>query len=225
MPARVKICGIKTAEAMRATLAAGADLVGLVFFAPSPRNVTVDDAVHLADMARGKATIVALTVDADDAALRTIVSRVRPDLLQLHGSETPARVAEIRARFGIPVMKAIKVETAEDAAHAIAYRGIADLILFDAKAPKGAILPGGNGLAFDWRALVDVKDEVPFMLSGGLTPENVVTAIDVTAAAIVDVSSGVETSPGVKSADLIREFIRAAHGAPVKHQTQTAKDL
>ncbi|MEZ5850576.1 MAG: phosphoribosylanthranilate isomerase [Hyphomicrobiaceae bacterium] len=214
MPARVKICGIRTAAAMRATLAAGADFVGLVFFPPSPRNVTVAEAAPLAEMARGNAGVVALTVDADDVLLGAIVAHVKPDMLQLHGSESPERVAEIRARFGTPVMKAIKVETADDAARALAYRGVADLILFDAKAPKGAILPGGNGLAFDWRTLVGVKDEVPFMLSGGLTPSTVATAIAVTNAAIVDVSSGVETSPGEKSPELIREFIEAAHGAP-----------
>lgn len=215
MLARVKICGIKTADAMRTSLAAGADFVGLVFFPPSPRHVRLDEASLLADMARPIATVVALTVDADDATLEAIVARVRPDMLQLHGSESPERVAAIRGRFGTPVVKAIKVETAEDAVRARAYHGIADLILFDAKAPKDATLPGGNGLAFDWHALASVKDEMPFMLSGGLTPATVVAAIAATQAKIVDVSSGVETSPGVKSSDLIRKFIRAAHGAPV----------
>ncbi len=213
MPARVKICGLKTADAMADALSARADLVGLVFFPPSPRNVTIAEAVPLADFARGFAAIVALTVDADDAQIEAIMRQVNPDMLQLHGAETPERVRDLRARWGKPVMKAIKVETRDDAGRALAYKGIADLILFDAKAPKGAVLPGGNGLAFDWRVLDDVRRQVPFMLAGGLTPANVDTAIQATGATVVDVSSGVESAPGVKSADLIRQFIRAAHSS------------
>lgn len=219
MPARVKICGLKTADAMAVALSARADLVGLVFFPPSPRNVTIAEARPLANLARGSAAIVALTVDADDALIETIMSAVNPDMLQLHGSETPARVRDIRARWGKSVMKAIKVETRDDAGLALAYKGVADLILFDAKAPKGAVLPGGNGVAFDWRLLDDVRGQVPFMLSGGLTPANVADAIQATGATDVDVSSGVETAPGVKSADLIRQFIRAAHAAPAQPDT------
>ena len=214
MAARVKICGIRTAEALGAALQARADLVGLVFFPPSPRNISVEEAEPLAEYARGFAAVVALVVDADDALLERIVAAVNPDMLQLHGSETPARVAEIRDRFGKPVMKAIKVGTAEDAEAALAYRNIADLILFDARPPKDADRPGGHGAVFDWNVLAGVRDKVPFMLSGGLTPENVAEAIQATGATAVDVSSGVETAPGVKNPGLIRAFIRAAKSAP-----------
>lgn len=199
---------------MASALAARADDVGLVFFPPSPRNIEFAEAMRLADVARGKAGIVALTVDADDALLERIMAEISPDMIQLHGLETPARVAEIRARWGKPVMKAVKVATREDAVLALAYRNIADLILFDAKPPKGADRPGGHGATFDWRLLDDVRTRVPFMLSGGLTSANVAGAIAATGATAVDVSSGVETAPGVKSPDLIRQFVRAAHDAP-----------
>lgn len=215
MPARVKICGIKTAEAMAAALDAGASMVGLVFYPKSPRNVSLETAAELAAQARGRATVVALLVDPDDALLQQVVARVRPDMIQLHGSETPRRVADIHSRFGLPVMKAIKVETAEDARGATEFGGAADLILFDAKAPKDLAnaLPGGNGLAFDWTVLSAVKDRVAFVLSGGLTVENVVDAIVTTGAQTVDVSSGVEIAPGVKSPELIRRFVAAARAA------------
>ncbi len=215
MAARVKICGIKTAEAMAAALEARADLIGLVFFPPSPRSLTLDEAMPLADYARGNAAIVALVVDADDTLLDSIVSAINPDLLQVHGSETPKRVAHIRERFGKPVMKAIKVATIDDARTALAYRDVADLVLFDAKPPPGADRPGGHGVAFDWSVLADVREQVPFMLSGGLTPDTVAAAIRATGATVVDVSSGVESAPGVKDPELIRAFIRAAKGAPI----------
>ena len=214
MPARVKICGLNTAEAMQSALAARADLVGLVLFPPSPRNVGFTEAARLAGLARGRAEIVALTVDADDALLERIMTEVAPDMIQVHGNESPGRVAAVRRRWGKPVIKAIKVATRDDAKLALAYKDIADLILFDAKPPKGADRPGGHGTAFDWRLLDDVRSLVPFMLSGGLTPGNVAEAIGATGATAVDVSSGVETAPGVKSPDLIRQFILAAHGAP-----------
>jgi phosphoribosylanthranilate isomerase len=207
---KVKICGLTTDAALEAALAAGADYVGLVFFPPSPRNVTMETARPLAAKARGRAKVVALMVDPDDALVDRVVAAVDPDLLQLHGEETPERVAEVRRRSAKPVMKAIKVETAEDAQAALAYRGVADLILFDACAPWDATRPGGNGAAFDWSALAGVKDEVAYMLSGGLTPDSVAEAIRVTGAAIVDVSSGVEVRPGEKDPDLIRRFVRAA---------------
>jgi len=212
MPVKVKICGIKTPEALQAALTARADLIGLNFYPPSPRSLAIDVAAALAELARGKVGIVALVVDADDALIERIVAEVAPDMLQLHGSETPERVAEIARRWGKPVIKAIKVETAADAARALDYADVASLILFDAKAPKdlAGALPGGNGLAFDWHALDGVKDRVPFLLSGGLSPENVGAAIAVTGATLVDVSSAVETAPGVKSPDLIRRFIDAA---------------
>lgn len=212
MTTRVKICGLKTEAALDAALAGGADYVGLVFFPPSPRNVTPAAATALAAKARGRAKIVALMVDPDDTLIDTVMASAAPDLVQLHGEETPARVAEIRRHCGKPVMKAIKVETAADAARALDYLGSADLILFDARAPLDATRPGGNGAAFDWRTLLGVKDRVSFMLSGGLTPDNVAEAIRATGASIVDVSSGVESAPGEKDPDLIRRFLRAAKG-------------
>ena len=216
MSTKVKICGIRTAEALETALAGGADYVGLVFFPKSPRNVSVADAARLAGMARGRASVVALVVDADDALLARIAAEVRPDLIQMHGAETPEHVTRIKARHGIPIMKAIKVETAADAREALAFKGAADMILFDAKAPKSmaGALPGGNAITFDWRALDDVKGEVgPWMLAGGLTPDNVAEAIRLTRTPAVDVSTGVETAPGEKSTDLIRRFLAAAKTA------------
>lgn len=211
MQVKVKICGIRTPEALQAALAARADFVGLNFYPPSPRSLAPESAGALAELARGRTTIVALVVDADDATIERIVSTVEPDMLQLHGSETPERVAAVARRWGRPVIKAIKVEAAGDAERALEYVDVARLILFDAKPPKdlAGALPGGNGLPFDWRLLAAVKDRVPFLLSGGLTPDNVAAAIAATGAGIVDVSSGVETAPGAKSPDLIDRFIAA----------------
>ena len=213
MTTRAKICGVTTREAIDAAIDSGADYIGLVFFAKSPRHLSLESAAELAKAARGKVSIVALTVNANDAALADIVRDVHPDMLQFHGRESPERVAQVRERHGVPIIKAISVETVADAAFARAYRGIADLILFDAKAPKGAALPGGNGLSFDWRALDGFADDFDFMLSGGLNPDNVADAIRLTGAAAVDVSSGVETAPGVKSPDLIRRFLQAVKTA------------
>jgi phosphoribosylanthranilate isomerase len=210
MTTKVKICGLRTEAALEAALTGGADYVGLVFFPPSPRNVTPEAAKALAAKARGRARIVALLVDPDDALLDEVVASAAPDLIQLHGEETPARVAEVRARWGIPVMKAVPVETADDARAARRFSADADLILFDARAPADSTRPGGNGEPFDWRTLLGLEDEVAFVLSGGLTPDNVAEAIRLTGAAIVDVSSGVESSPGEKDPDLIRRFLRAA---------------
>jgi len=210
---KVKICGLKREAALEAALAGGADYVGLVFFPPSPRYLTPEAAKPLAAKARGRARVVALMVEPDDALIDTIVATVDPDLLQLHGEESPERVAEVRRRWAKPVMKAVKVETAQDAEAALRYRGVADLILFDARPPKGSPLPGGNGAPFDWRALTGVKDEVAYILSGGLTPDNVAEAIRVTGAGTVDVSSGVEVRPGEKHPELIRRFLRAAKAA------------
>ena len=215
MAIEVKICGLRTLDTMQAALDAGADYVGLVFFEKSPRNVSIETAAELADLASERAKVVVLLVDASDGMVDRIMPYVAPDILQLHGSETPARVAEIKRRTGAIIMKAIKVETAADAALALDYIGIADFILFDAKAPKDAMLPGGNGLTFDWRVLDDVKAKVPYMLSGGLTPGNVAEAIRLTGARRVDVSSGVEISPGEKDADLIRAFIAAAKAVSI----------
>jgi phosphoribosylanthranilate isomerase len=210
---KVKICGLRTEAALAVALDGGADYVGLVFFPPSPRSLSPDAARPLAAITRGRAEIVALMVDPDDALIDAVVAAVDPDLLQLHGEESPERVAKVRRRWAKPVMKAIKVETARDAEAALAYRSVADLILFDARAPKGSPLPGGNGAPFDWRGLAAVKDQVAYMLSGGLTPDNVAAAVRATGAGIVDVSSGVEVRPGEKDPELIRRFLRAAKAA------------
>ena len=213
MTTEVKICGLKTPATMAVALEAGADYVGLVFFPPSPRTLDVAVARPLAEMARGQARIVALTVDPDDALVDAIAAELRPDVIQLHGSETPARATEIKQRTGCTVMKAVKVATAVDAEAAFTYaapKGPCDMILFDAKAPKDAVLPGGNGLTFDWRALEGVAGRLDYMLSGGLTPDNVAEAVRLTGARAVDVSSGVESAPGIKDAARIRAFLKAA---------------
>ena len=211
----VKICGLSTPESVDAAIEAGAALVGLVFFPRSPRNVSLQQAKMLADHARGRAKIVALIVDADDVLLREINAVVAPDLYQAHGSETPQRVTEIHKLTGKPVIKAIKVAGSSDIAKATGYAGKASLILYDAKAPETLVnaLPGGNGLAFDWTLLDGPGQTEGFILSGGLTPENVARAIRVTGAPIVDVSSGVESAPGIKDLSLIRKFIEAAKSA------------
>lgn len=213
MTTQVKICGVTSNEAVDAALDGGADYIGLVFFPRSPRHVDVPTALKLADRARGQAKIVALFVDPDDRALDSIVDKVQPDLVQLHGDESGPRVREIKRRLHLPVIKAIRVGTAVDAARALRYNDAADLILFDSHPPKGAHLPGGNGQSFDWHALDDVKDKMKFMLSGGLTPDNVAAAVEATNAFAVDVSSGVESAPGVKDPKLIRSFLAAAKGA------------
>ena len=211
MTVKVKICGVRTPAILDAAAAAGADFIGLVLFAKSPRNVTVELAKALAEAARGKAGTVAVMVDPDDALIDQVAADVRPDFLQLHGAETPERVAAIKARTGRPVIKAVAVAAAEDVAHASAYAGIADQILFDAKAAPDALLPGGNGVPFDWRMLSAARP--PFALSGGLDAGNVAEAIRLTGAGLVDVSSGVETAPGVKDETLIESFIQAARAA------------
>lgn len=212
MAVKVKICGLKTEAALLAALEGGADYVGFVFYPPSPRSLPPPEAARLAQLARGRAGVVALLVDPEDEVLDEVVGAVEPDLIQLHGKETPERVAEIRKRWGRPVMKAISVETRADADRALEYRGVADLFLFDAKPPRGmaGALPGGNGIAFDWRVLEGVTGKVRFMLSGGLDPGNVAAAVRLTAPEVVDVSSGVETRPGEKDPRLIRLFLAAA---------------
>jgi phosphoribosylanthranilate isomerase len=214
MPVDVKICGLSTPETVAAALAAGADLIGFNFYPPSPRSVTPDRAAELARPARGRAKIVAVIVDADDATLMEIESALSPDLYQVHGEETPERIGVIAAMTGKPVIKAIKVKDAKDVASSAAYGECAALILYDAKAPEtlAGALPGGNGLPFDW-SLLGVEGNGGFILSGGLNPGNVAEAIRMTGAQIVDVSSGVELAPGVKDAVLIRKFIEAAKGA------------
>ncbi|MET0638834.1 MAG: phosphoribosylanthranilate isomerase [Hyphomicrobium sp.] len=213
MSVEAKICGITTFEALDAALAGGADYVGFVFFAKSPRHLEIVRARELAEHARGRAKIVALTVDADDATLQEIVDDIGPDILQLHGNERPERVAEIKRKFGRTVIKAISVATADDVNAARDYAGVADLILFDAKPQAEAVLPGGNGRTFDWSLLSGVSEAVPFMLSGGLKFENVVEAITLTHPVAVDVSSGVESAPGMKDPERILRFLQAAKTA------------
>jgi phosphoribosylanthranilate isomerase len=188
--------------------------VGFIFYPRSPRNVSPAEAGRLRESARGRAVAVAVVVDADDARLDEIIAAARPDMLQLHGSETPERTQAIKARTGVPVMKAISVASAADAERALDYAATADMILFDAKPAAGdaSALPGGNGISFDWRAILEVADRVPFILSGGITCDNVAEAIRLTRAKAVDVSSGVESAPGVKDPELVRRFIRAAKG-------------
>ncbi|MBN8960498.1 MAG: phosphoribosylanthranilate isomerase [Rhizobiales bacterium] len=209
----VKICGLSTPETLAAALEAGADMVGFVFFPPSPRHIDLGAAERLGRQAKGRALKVALSVDADDALLANSIEALRPDLLQLHGKETTARVRDIKQKFGLPVMKAVPVETAADLAPLPGYAAVADRILFDARAPKEATRPGGLGAAFDWRLLENFKCGVPFMVSGGLHADNVAEAVRVTRAGGVDVSSGVESAPGVKDIEMIRAFIRAARMA------------
>ncbi|WP_372892534.1 phosphoribosylanthranilate isomerase [Rhodosalinus sp.] len=207
---RVKICGLTRPADVAAAVSAGAAYVGFVFFPPSPRSLTPEGARALAvDVPPGVAK-VALTVDADDAALSAILETAPMDLLQLHGRESPERVAEVRARFGLPVMKAVGVREAADLAQIDAYAGVADQILVDAKAPEGAALPGGNGLSFDWRLLAGRDWAGPWMLAGGLTPGTAAEAIRRTGARQLDVSSGVERAPGEKDPARIRAFLDAA---------------
>jgi phosphoribosylanthranilate isomerase len=215
MNTEVKICGLRSEAALDAALAAGADYVGFVFYDRSPRNISPAAARELADRARGRAKVVVLLVDPDDTLLAEVIGAVSPDIVQLHGAETPARVAEIAQRFGLPVMKAVAVTGASDVQAALAYAGNADRILFDAKAPADdtTALPGGNGVAFDWLALAGLEGRIDYMLAGGLNADNVAEAIRATGAPAVDVSSGVESRPGEKDPDLIRRFIHAAKTA------------
>lgn len=206
----VKFCGLRSTQDITAAASAGARYVGFVFFEKSPRHVTVEQAAKLAvDVPMGVCK-VALTVNADNAFLDALTASVPIDMLQLHGQETPARVAEVKARYGLPVMKAVGVADAGDLPQIDAYMAVADQILIDAKPPKGAELPGGNGLAFDWRLIADRTWDKPWMLAGGLTPDNVAEAARMTGARQVDVSSGVESAPGNKDAGLIATFGNAA---------------
>ncbi len=213
MPLIVKICGLKTPEALDVALESGADLVGFVFFAPSPRHLALAAARALGERVKGRAGKVALNVDADDATLAAVVEALKPDILQLHGVETPERVTALRGRFGLPVMKAIPIAERKDLARIDLYKKIADRLIFDAHAPHDATRPGGLGTPFDWTLLKGVDPGIPFMLSGGLHADNVIEALRITRAPGVDVSSGVERAPGEKDADKIRAFIRAARTA------------
>ncbi|MCA0857296.1 phosphoribosylanthranilate isomerase [Phaeobacter italicus] len=209
---RVKICGLKTPQDIAAATEAGAAYIGFNFFAKSPRSVTPQEAAALAVEAPIGMCKVGLVVNADDAMLDEITSVVPLDMIQLHGQETPERVAEVKARYGLPVMKVLGVSSLEDVQRIDAYEGVADQILVDAKAPKDAVLPGGNGVAFDWRLLAQKKYwRAPWMLAGGLNPENVAEAIRVTGARQVDVASGVESAPGEKDPARIKSFCEAAN--------------
>jgi phosphoribosylanthranilate isomerase len=209
----IKICGLNTGEAMAAALAGGASHVGFIFFAKSPRYVEPAEAGRLRQAAIGKAKAVAVTVDADDAFLDEIVEKMRPDMLQLHGAETPARVAEVKARYGLPVMKVFSVSEAADLERIKPFVGIADRVMFDAKPPKGSQLPGGNGVAFDWRILAGLDAGLDYMLSGGLNAANIGDALRSANPPAIDISSGVESAPGVKDPALIEQFFRAVRAA------------
>jgi phosphoribosylanthranilate isomerase len=209
----VKICGLSTPETLDVALDAGADMVGFVFFPPSPRNISLETARALELRVKDRAKKVALVVDADDTLLEQIVAALKPDLLQLHGHETPQRVAAIRESFGLPVMKALAIETKADLAAITPYTSIADRLLFDARPPREATRPGGLGKRFDWHLLEGLDLPVPTMLSGGLDPVNVADALRITRAPGVDVSSGVESASGVKDPEKIRAFIRAARAS------------
>ncbi|HZP75817.1 MAG TPA: phosphoribosylanthranilate isomerase [Pseudolabrys sp.] len=210
MPVLIKICGLRTPETLDAALQAGADMVGFVFFPPSPRHLAYEAARTLAAQVGKRALKVALTVDATDDVFAAIVDALKPDLLQLHGRETPERVSAARARFGLPVMKALPIAERADLSAIRLYDKVADRLIFDARAPREATRPGGLGTPFDWRLLQDLDLAIPFMLSGGLDADNVAEALRITHAPGVDVSSGVERAPGEKDVDKIRAFIRAA---------------
>lgn len=211
-----KICGIKTSEALEAAIAGGARFIGLVLYEKSPRNMPLETAAALADMARGRVQVVVLLVDPTDERVAQVAAVVRPDMLQLHGQETPERVAVIRAISQLPIIKAVGVTTEADVRSGLAYYHpgmLADLVLFDAKPPAGAQMPGGHGLAFDWQILAAIPVDMPYMLAGGLNPGNVRECVLKTGAPAVDVSSGVETAPGEKSPELIARFLQAVKTA------------
>lgn len=210
MPVQAKICGLSTPETVQAAVEAGADLIGFVFFPKSPRNIPPDRAAQLAAPARAQGVkVVAVTVDASDALIDAIASTLKPDLIQLHGHESPERAEQVRARSGAGVVKALSVSEASDLDQAAAFEGVVDYLMFDAKAPAGATLPGGNGAAFGWRMLAGRNFSKPWFLAGGLNPGNVAEALRITDAPMVDVSSGVEAAPGVKDPALIKAFLEA----------------
>ena len=220
MGLRIKICGITRVSALDAALEAGVDMVGFVFFAPSPRHLGLNDLARLGTLVADRAEKVALSVDADDATMAAIVDALRPDWLQLHGGETPQRIEELRRRFGLKIMKAIGVRERRDLAAIADYRDTADRLLFDARPPRGASRPGGLGRPFDWDLLADLPAGFDFMLSGGLDAGNVAAALAATRAPGLDISSGVETAPGRKDPRLIAEFVETARAAARGRQPQ-----
>ncbi|CAN7224577.1 phosphoribosylanthranilate isomerase [Phyllobacterium sp. LjRoot231] len=209
----IKICGLKTDEAVAAALDGGASHIGFIFFPKSPRNIDPVGAGRLRQAAKGRAKAVAVTVDADDTTLDGIVAAMQPDMLQLHGKESVARVAEIKTRYGLPVMKVFSLRERGDLDQITPYIGIADRFLFDTKPPEGSELPGGNGVSFDWQVLSALDASIDYMLSGGLNAGNIADALQATNAHGIDISSGVESAPGVKDVSLIREFFRAVRAA------------
>lgn len=214
MTTQIKICGLSTPEAVDRAANLDADMAGFIFFEKSPRHVAIETAAALAERARTRGLqTVAVTVDMDDAGLNAIVNSMKPDWLQLHGGESPARAAEVKARYGLPVMKAFAIRDASDLERIEPYRGIADRFLFDAKPPKGSDLPGGNGVSFDWRHLATLDGATSYMLSGGLTKDNIGEALDISRAPGVDVSSGVESAPGIKDLGMMNDFVQAVRDA------------
>jgi phosphoribosylanthranilate isomerase len=209
----IKICGLKTDDAVAAALDGGASHIGFIFFPKSPRNIDPALAGRLRRAAEGRAKAVAVTVDANDAALDAIVAAVNPDMLQLHGKESVQQVQEVKARYGLPVMKAFSLRERSDLNQITPYVGVADRFLFDAKPPKGSELPGGNGVSFDWQVLSELDASIDYMLSGGLNAGNISEALAATLPSGIDISSGVESAPGVKDVSLIREFFRAVRVA------------
>lgn len=205
----IKICGLKTSEAVDRALARGATHIGFIFFPKSPRHVDPEIAAELAEPVRGRVKIVAVTVDASDEELDDIVHLLKPDVLQMHGHETPERILQVKALYGIPVMKAFSVREASDLERIDPYVGVADRFLFDAKAPAGSELPGGNGVSFDWNIMASLDASVDYMLSGGLNKDNVGLALASTRARGIDVSSGVESAPGIKDIVMIDAFFDA----------------
>lgn len=214
MSVAAKICGLNTPESVAAAADSGADYIGFVFYPPSPRAVSPERAAALLVPVKGRVKAVGLFVDPSDSEIETVLGQVALDLLQLHGRETPARVSDVREKFGLPVLKAIKVASRDDLEQAAAYEGVADMLLYDAKAPKDMAnaLPGGNGLTFDWRLLAGRAHAGPWMLSGGLDAGNVAEAIRIAHPPAVDVSSGVEFEPGRKNPSAIKAFLDAAKG-------------
>lgn len=220
----VKICGLKSEEAVDRAVARGATHIGFIFFPKSPRNIEPAAAGELADRVRGHVKIVAVTVDADTDDLDEIVDQVKPDYLQLHGSESPERLLMLKALYGLPIIKAFSVREAGDLEQIEPYIGIADRVLFDAKPPKGSDLPGGNGVSFDWTILQPLDANVNYMLSGGLNAENVGEALALTKARAIDISSGVESAPGIKDVGLIDAFFDAVEKAGASNRSQRSDE-
>lgn len=224
VPLEIKICGLSTEDAVDRAVEGGATHVGFIFFPKSPRNVTAEQARGLARRARGRALIVAVTVDASDAELDEITGVLKPDMLQLHGHETIERVRDVKTRYGLPVIKAVSIRDAEDLRLAMSYGGVADKLLLDAKAPAGSELPGGNGVSFDWTLLASALDApIEYMLSGGINESNVVQALEMTGARGIDVSSGVENAPGQKDPQRITAFLEKVRAHERSRTTEPAR--